>query len=97
LPWSEWQLQDGEEVTLNEDLARHVAQVAFRASADLNDLLPLIREHATEQEYESFLVAISAISGDIAFKLLKRLYAAHPGMEAEFDERIARYGVLISN
>ena len=81
---------------MNPDLSRHVAHVAFRASANLNDLLPIIREHATEEEYQSFLAAISAISGDIAFKLLKRLYDEHPDIEREIDDRIAKYGILIS-
>lgn len=90
-------LWDGEDLIMNQELARHVAHVAFRASAKLNDLLPLIREHATEAEYKAFLVAISAISGDIAFKLLRNLYAEHPQIEAEIDERISEYGVLISN
>jgi hypothetical protein len=82
---------------MKPDLSRHIAHVAFRASADLNNLLPLIREHANDEEYENFLKAISAISGDIAFKILQRVYDEHPAIESEIDQRIATYGVLIAN
>jgi hypothetical protein len=63
----------------------------------LNNLLPLIQQHAKDDEYEKFLVAISAISGDIAFKILQRIYDEHPAIEAEIEQRISTYGVLIAN
>jgi hypothetical protein len=82
---------------MKPDLARHLAHVAYRASANLNDLLPLLREHATEEDYNKFRVAISGISGDIAFKILQSIYDVHPEIEAEIDQRISTYGVLIAN
>jgi hypothetical protein len=85
------------ESAMKPELARHVAHVAFRASANLNELLHLIRDHGTEEEYKKFLVAISQVSGDIAFKILKRIYDEHPEIESEIDERVSTYGVLISN
>jgi len=70
--------------------------VAFRSSANLNDLLPLLREHCEEKEYKEFLDAIAQISGDIAHVLLQKIYSQHPEIEVEIDRRIDAYGVLIS-
>jgi predicted aconitase len=80
---------------MKTELARHIALTAFRSSANLNDLIPLIKEHSTEDEYRKYLDAIAAVSGEIAMRILKNIYAEHPEIEGEIDRRIDAYGVLI--
>lgn len=80
---------------MKAELARHVALVAFRSSANLNELVPLLREHCTDSEYRKFLDAIAAVSGEVAMRVLQPIYAEHPEIEAEIDRRISEYGTLI--
>jgi len=79
------------------ELAKHVALTAFRSSANLNDLLPLLREHCSGDEYQTYLSAIAKISGDIAIHLLGKIDQEHPEIQREIDKRIEEYGVLIVN
>lgn len=81
---------------MDNELARHVAMTAFRSSANLNDLIPLLKQHCRDDEYQIYLEAISAISGDIAYKVLKKIYSQHPDIEGDIDNRIDKYGQLIS-
>lgn len=83
-------------VKLNNELARHVAVTAFRSSATLNELIPLLKHHCDENEYQEYLEAISAISMDVALKLLKKIYEKHPEIEIDIDQKIETYGYLIS-
>ena len=81
---------------MDNELARHIAVTAFRSSANMNDLIPLLKEHCSNDEYQVYLEAISAISGDIAYKFLKKIYDEHPDIEKDIDNRIDKYGILIS-
>jgi len=81
---------------MDNDLARHVAMTAFRSSASLNDLIPLLKHYCSDEEYQIYLEAISAISGDIAWKILKKIYDEHPDIKRDIDYRIDKYGRLIS-
>jgi hypothetical protein len=80
---------------MKAELAKHVAMVSFRSSANLNELVPLLREHCEESEYRQYLDAIAAVSGEIAMRILKPIYAEYPEIEAEIDRRISEYGTLI--
>lgn len=80
---------------MDNELARHIAMTAFRSSANLNDLISLLKQHCSEDEYQVYLEAISAISGDIAYKVLKKIYDEHPDIERDIDNRIDKYGLLI--
>ena len=80
---------------MKAELARHIALVAFRSSANLNELLPLIRDHCDEDEYRAYLEGISSITAEVAQQVLKRVYDEHPDIEKDIDKRIEEYGVLI--
>jgi hypothetical protein len=80
---------------MKSELARHIALVAFRSSANLTELVPLIREHCEEHEYQEFLNGISCVAAEIAQQVLRRLYTQHPDIEKEIDRRIEEYGTLI--
>lgn len=80
---------------MNRDLAQHVARVAFRSSADLNDLIPLLREHCVQEEYEKYVKAIASASAEIGTEILARIFSSYPELEQDFEERIRRYGRLV--
>lgn len=81
---------------MERELAYHVAMVAFRSSANLNELVPLLRAFCDESEYKIFLESITAVSADISYNILKKIYDEHPGIEQDFEDRIEKYGFLIS-
>lgn len=80
---------------MNKDLAQHVARVAFRSSADLNDLIPLLKEHCDQEEYAKYLKAIASASAEISTTILARIFSSYPELEQDFEEMIRRYGRLV--
>ncbi|MCL2021284.1 MAG: hypothetical protein FWG81_04100 [Betaproteobacteria bacterium] len=58
------------------ELARFVAAKAFRCSAELTDLVPLLKEFVSDgDEYKTYAKAIALVSAQIDLVLLKELYA----------------------
>jgi hypothetical protein len=77
---------------MEKDLAKLVALTAFRSSADINNLIPLLKEHCNEEEYREFVVAIATASAVIGQELLQKIFALHPEISVEFDRQISKYG-----
>jgi len=80
---------------MKEELARYVARVAFRASADLGDLIPLIKEHCPQEEYEKFAPAIGSAAAAIGLDVLNLVFNDHPDLRREFDENVKTYGRVL--
>jgi hypothetical protein len=80
---------------MDRNLAKHVATVGFKAMGDLTDLLELIKAHCDQAEYEIYARGVAVISGEIVQRLLTKVFAEHPDLEAETDAKIKKYGKLI--
>ena len=80
---------------MKDELAQHIAIVAFKSSSNLNELLYLISDHADEEEYQEYLRIIADISASIGCNLLQKIYDEHPEIEKEIDRRIEVYEELI--
>jgi hypothetical protein len=80
---------------MDKDLASHVVRVAFRSATQLSELLPLLENHCTESEYDTYEKAIADIVGRIGIDLVHRVYAAFPGLEQEFKNRLEKYRAVI--
>jgi hypothetical protein len=80
---------------MDKDIARHVLRVTFHSWGLITDLIPLLKQHCTPEEYESFKKAIGAISGDFSTEMLKTVFNAFPELEKEVDDKIKKYGKLI--
>lgn len=77
---------------MEKDLARIVALTAFRSSADINNLIPLLKEHCSEEECRNFGVAIATASAGISQEILQKIFALYPEIAVEFDKQISKYG-----
>jgi hypothetical protein len=77
---------------MTEDLARLVALTAFRSSADLGNLVPILKQHCSEEEYRDFLDAITHAMTTIDLSVTRKAKALIPGIEAEWDAKVAAYG-----
>lgn len=80
---------------MDREIARHVARVAFRASADLGDLVPLIKEHCSQDEYQKLGRAITSASAGIGLDVLNLVFADFPDLKREFDENVKTYGRIL--
>ena len=76
-------------------LARHIVRVTFRSWGLITDLIPLLKRHCEPDEYEVFKKAIGTLSGDFSTELLKKVFAAHPELEKEVDEKLKKYGTFV--
>jgi hypothetical protein len=77
---------------MEKDLAKIVALTAFRSSADLNNLIPLLKEHCSEDECRTFGIAIATASSAIGQEILQKIFALYPEISMEFDKQIGKYG-----
>lgn len=77
---------------MDRELAKIVAITAFRSSADINNLIPLLKEHCSADEYRLFGLAIAASSAEISQQILYKIFSMHPDLESEFDNKIKKYG-----
>jgi len=77
---------------MDKELAKLVALTAFRSSADINNLIPLLKEHCSEAECRDFGIAIATASAGISQQILSKVFALHPDLEVAFDMQIRKYG-----
>jgi hypothetical protein len=76
---------------LNRELAKHVAVTGFRSMSEVTDLLPLLKEHCTADEYSAYRGAITNIAGAIVIQVINRAFAAQPGLEQDVEVSVNKY------
>ena len=76
-------------IDMNEDLAWEIVRVAFRSSRELQDLLGLLKDRASADEYRTYSMGIARTMDAVNDSLLNPVIAAHPELadriEAELD------------
>ncbi|GHT98807.1 hypothetical protein FACS1894154_04730 [Betaproteobacteria bacterium] len=80
---------------MDVNLARHVGRTAFRASADLGNLIPLLKEHCSSEEYMKLAPAIASAVTAIGLDVLNPLFNNFAGLKDEFDENVRTYGRVL--
>ena len=74
------------------ELAREVVRTAFRSSAELQALLPMLRQRCTAQEYQTYALGIAAAIDAIGVEVTNRALAAHPGLAGEIESSVEKQG-----
>lgn len=77
---------------MNRSLAKVIAVAALRSSAELNALIPLLKMHCPDDEYEDVKSAIADLSLQISDGLLRRAFHDHPDLEQELDDHFQQFG-----
>jgi hypothetical protein len=77
---------------MNQDIAKLLALTVFQSSSQISGIIPLLKENCSEDEYKPYLVSIASISAEINFQILNKIFAEHPEIKKEFDEKIKKYG-----
>ncbi|MDR1163785.1 MAG: hypothetical protein LBM17_08150 [Candidatus Accumulibacter sp.] len=80
---------------MNRELAKHIARVAFQASRDIGELVPLLKNHCSADEYEKFGKVIASVSATIGMDIMKLIFKDFPELEKEFDKDIETYGRIL--
>lgn len=82
-------------LTMDRDIAKHVVDIAFRSASSLADLIPLLKEHCSEEEYKKLLKGIAAVSASINIELLNQIYEYFPDIKIDLEAKIQKYGRLV--
>ena len=77
---------------MDRALGRVVAVAALRSSAELNGLIPVLKQHCNEQEYASMRDTIADASLAISQIVLRRVFEEFPDLEAELELHYNNFG-----
>jgi hypothetical protein len=77
---------------MDKEIAKLIAITAFRSAADINNLVPFLKEYCSESKSRDFGIAIATASTKISPQILRKIFAMHPELEVEFDMQIQKYG-----
>jgi hypothetical protein len=80
---------------MDRRLAKHVVRTAFRSGGKLEELLPLLKEHCDDEEYDEYRRAIAMAIFGIQNELLKKVFSDHPTLEEEIESDIRMYGRIL--
>ncbi|WP_374374783.1 hypothetical protein [Dongia sp.] len=76
---------------MEKALAKHVVVQSFRAVDKITSLVPLLKEHCSEEEYRALALAIARSAANIKSEMIDLVYARYPEIEEEVDRDIERY------
>jgi hypothetical protein len=77
---------------MTEDLARLIALTGFRSSAMLGELVPVLKQHCSDAEYQDFRDAITLAMTAIETSVTRKAKALVPGIDAEWAAKVNDYG-----
>jgi hypothetical protein len=80
---------------MNGEIVRCILRTAFRSAAELQTLLPLIKDHCSAEEYESLRSGIATAIAAIGDEVTNRILAANPDLSSKIDAEIRTYGRLL--
>jgi hypothetical protein len=79
-------------IAMNEKLSWQIVRVAFRSSRELQDLLALLKDRASTEEYQVFAPGIARAVDAINDALLNPVTAAHPEFVARIEAELDAHG-----
>jgi hypothetical protein len=79
---------------MDSEHAWRVVQVAFKASAELQELLHFLKQHCTAEDYKGYSRGVAASIDAINVQLLDRALTAHPKLRTKIESDLARFGCI---
>ncbi len=80
---------------MDSELARHLIGVSFRANCELLDLLPILKEHCSPEEYEDIAQGIARSSHAITTALIEKSIESHPELTDRIEADLAKFGRVL--
>ena len=80
---------------MKTDVAEFVARVALKATSEFTGLIPVIKELAeSEEEYEQFRKALTAIAKIASEEIFLPIFSEHPEIDDVIGKTINDFGRL---
>jgi hypothetical protein len=77
---------------MDKNIAREVVRAAFRSGSELENLLGLLKERCSAEDYKIYAQQVARAIDGINAALLNKVVAQFPELEAEIEANIARTG-----
>jgi hypothetical protein len=80
---------------MDKELARHVVAVGFHSLSLLQRLIPILKGHCDEREYQEYAKSVAAVSAEMSLAVFNKVFHEHPDLEKEVEEKIRKYGQFV--
>ncbi|MBN8981659.1 MAG: hypothetical protein J0I29_10370 [Rhizobiales bacterium] len=80
---------------MNKDLARQMIRVNFRCSRELQELMMLLKEQLSADEYKIHAKNIATAIAGIGDALTNTAISSFPELESEIETSLSKYGRFI--
>lgn len=80
---------------MDRDLAKHVVTVGFHSLSLIEGLIPLLKAHCTDAEYNEYLTSIASVCATMTNEVFNKVFQAYPDLEKEVEQQIQKYGKFI--
>ena len=77
---------------MNDKLAWEMVRVSFRTAGELQQLLGLLKEDCSAEDYQNYAARIAQAIDAVNHALLNTAIAAHPEFVARIDADLESYG-----
>jgi hypothetical protein len=80
------------EFDMDEELAWQMVQVSFRTAGELQDLLGLLKENCSAEQYQNYAGRIAQAIDAVNDALLNTAIAAHSELAARIEADLEKFG-----
>lgn len=80
---------------MDKDLAREVIRTAYRSGNELENLIGVLKNGCSPEEYKLYLRQIAMAIDGIHVALVDKVLAQYPELEAEMEANLARTGKVM--
>ena len=77
---------------MDKATAWNAIKVAFRCGAELQALLPVLKDNCTASEYKDFAIGIVRALDTVNVELIDRALTAHPELRNKIEVDLAKLG-----
>lgn len=77
---------------MNDDLARHLARVAFRVARELQEATSLLKSEAQDEEGDTLSLGIADAIQTVMTNLIDKPLVSRPALQSEIEAQMERYG-----
>jgi hypothetical protein len=80
---------------MEAEFSWEIVRVAFRSSRELQDLLAVLKDNASAEEYQAYAAGVARAIDAINDGLLNPVTAAHPEIAARIEDEINEHGRIL--
>jgi hypothetical protein len=80
---------------MDKKIARHIAVKSLRLCTELGELLPLLKEHCSPEEYDKYALIIASLSAEVSLQLIFPILKEFPSLNREIESGVETYGKIL--